>query len=68
MGWAVVHHTNRYNPAGDPNRTTEEFIYWIFGTQREACESKAGLLLFHHLDRRLSVRQVEEDSWDIKKK
>lgn len=67
MGYAVIHHTKPYHPEGDPNRTTDEFVYWIFETKEEACRKKADLLLFHGLDRRLSVRKVEEESWDTKK-
>lgn len=66
MGWAVIHHTTPYHPAGDPKRTSDEFVYWIHETQEEACKQKASLLLFHRLDRRISVREVEDESWDRK--
>lgn len=63
MGWAVIGHTKPYHPEGDPTRTTDEFVFWVYGTQQEASRKKAGLLLFHRLDRRISVREVEEEPW-----
>lgn len=68
MGWAVIHHTKTYHPEGDPDRMTNEFVYWVHETQQEACQQKASLLLFHRLDRRISVREVEDEAWNPKKK
>lgn len=64
--WAVVQHCEPYHPEGDKSRTSTEFVYWIFTTREEAARRKARLLLSHHLDRRIEVRKVNEESWSIR--
>jgi hypothetical protein len=67
MGYAVIQTVPEYHPAGDPTRTSTEFIHWIFGTAEDANTHKDDLLLANAAkkgaDVTLTVREVEEEPW-----
>lgn len=62
MGYAVIQTVPEYHPAGDPTRTSTEFIHWIFGTAEDANTHKDDLLISKS-DAVIVVREVEEEQW-----
>jgi len=71
MGWAVIQKVAPYHPEGDPKRPeVDEFVHWVFDTQRDASRYKADLMLAGR-GKALIVKSVTEESWtpgDLAKK
>lgn len=58
MGWAVIETLPEYHPEGDPERTSTEFVWWIFSDKKKAMARKKELA-----DKQVRVEEVE-GAWD----